>query len=324
MQKKSSTKREHPVEKTILHPRNKHRERYDFHRLIAACEELKEHVTLNNYGDESIDFANPIAVKLLNKAILKSFYSIEYWDIPENYLCPPIPGRADYIHYMADELALANANVIPKGAGIKVLDIGVGANLVYPILGHQEYDWSFVGTDIDTVAMDNAQQIIDQNKVLKGAVELRLQANPKNSLPGMIKKGEQFDFTMCNPPFHPSYEEAMKASQRKVSNLKGQKVIKPILNFGGQQNELWCEGGELQFIKNYISQSKQFKDSCFWFTTLLSQQSNLENLYRALRSANVTEAKTVLMGQGNKISRIVLWTFLTADQQAAWKAKHWS
>ena len=88
--------------KTNLHPRNKHREAYDFQYLRKVLPELGEFVKVNEYGNESIDFFNPEAVKALNFALLKYFYKIENWGIPPNYLCPPIPGRADYIHYLAD------------------------------------------------------------------------------------------------------------------------------------------------------------------------------------------------------------------------------
>ena len=81
-------------EKSKLHPRNRHRERYDFKSLISTCPELAPFVARNRYNDDTIDFANPKAVLLLNKALLKHFYGIENWNIPPNYLCPPIPGRA--------------------------------------------------------------------------------------------------------------------------------------------------------------------------------------------------------------------------------------
>ena len=101
------------AEKTVLHPRNKHRDRYDFKQLIATYPEFSKYVKPNAFGDESIDFANPKAVKWLNKALLKLYYSIEYWDIPAGYLCPPIPGRADYIHHIADLLGSSNFGKIP-------------------------------------------------------------------------------------------------------------------------------------------------------------------------------------------------------------------
>lgn len=316
-------KRKHPVVKTRLHPNNKHRERYDFNKLIKSCPELAPFVKKNDYGDESINFFDPKAVKMLNTALLQEFYNIDYWNIPTNYLCPPIPGRADYIHHVAELLGNSNFGNIPTGDSIKCLDIGVGANCIYPIIGHQEYGWSYIGSDIDKIAIDNAQVIVDKNAFLKGKIELRLQEKAKDVLYGIITKDEQIDVVVCNPPFHSSLEEADKATQRKVKNLKGKKAQTPVKNFGGQNAELWCVGGENGFVKNLISESKKFAKNCFWFTTLVSKQSNLKSVYKALENCEATDVKTIAMGQGNKTSRIVAWTFLTSNEQAAWKDSNW-
>jgi 23S rRNA (adenine1618-N6)-methyltransferase len=311
-------KLEHPKVKTQLHPRNKHRERYDFKQLIASCPELAPFVSLNKFDDESIDFFNPEAVKMLNKALLKHYYNISFWDIPQNYLCPPIPGRADYIHNIADLLGDKNNGEIPAGETIRCLDIGVGANCVYPIIGTHEYGWLFTGTDIDTVAVESANRIVELNPRLKRKIELRLQDNPKNIFRGIIKKDELFDITICNPPFHASSADAKSVSIRKLTNLTKKHIAKPILNFGGQNNELWCVGGEERFVRDMIIQSKQFATSCFLFSTLISKESNLKSVYETLRKVEVTEMKTILMSQGNKTSRIVAWTFLGREQQEKW------
>ncbi|MBP8157517.1 MAG: RlmF-related methyltransferase, partial [Flavobacterium sp.] len=108
-------KTQNSSEKINFHPRNPHRFRYDFDALIKACSELKDFVHINEHQLETIDFSNPEAVKALNKALLISNYDIQNWDIPTNYLCPPIPGRADYIHYIADLLATTNNGIIPEG-----------------------------------------------------------------------------------------------------------------------------------------------------------------------------------------------------------------
>ena len=85
---------------TGFHPKNKHHGKYDFKTLIAANPDLATFVAVNEFGTETIDFANPDAVKMLNKALLLHFYGLKNWDIPKGFLCPPIPGRADYIHYL--------------------------------------------------------------------------------------------------------------------------------------------------------------------------------------------------------------------------------
>src|SRR5574343_662753 len=116
------------TEKTNLHPRNPHRFRYNFEKLINVLPELKFFIISNeNNSEPTIDSSNSEAVKALNKALLISEYNIQDWDIPKNYLCPPIPGRADYIHYLADLLADTNNGIIPKGEHILGLDIGIGA-----------------------------------------------------------------------------------------------------------------------------------------------------------------------------------------------------
>lgn len=307
-----------------LHPRNKHRGRYDFKLLIESCPLLASFVTLNPYNELSIDFFNPEAVTMLNRALLKHYYGIVHWNIPKNYLCPPIPGRADYIHHIADLLSSHNQGAIPRGDKIKCLDIGVGANCIYPIIGNHEYGWSFIGADIDPIAIKSANKIITMNSALTGTIELRLQNKPNDVFQGVIKYNEFIDLTICNPPFHASEAEARSGTQRKLNNLTGKKIHKPTLNFGGQHNELWCDGGEIGFVRRMILQSKQFSNSCFWFSTLISKQTNLERVYQELSKVSSVEIKTIPMEQGNKTSRIVAWTFLSKEQQEQWVNTRWN
>ena len=220
-------------------------------------------------------------------------------------------------------LGESNYGNIPTGQDIKCLDIGVGANCIYPIIGTFEYKWSFIGADIDETAIENATSIVKKNADLTDLVELRLQPKAKDFFYGVILKDERVDVTICNPPFHSSAEEATLGTQRKVNNLKGTKVSEIIKNFSGQHNELWCDGGENRFVRNMIKESKKFRESCFWFTSLVSKQSNLKSIYKSLENENAVEVKTIPMGQGNKTSRIVAWTFLTPVQQKEWRDKYW-
>lgn len=316
-------KKEHAKVKSALHPRNKHRGRYNFDQLVASCPELKRFVRLNEYQDASVDFFDPEAVKMLNKALLAHFYDIQHWDIPQHYLTPPIPGRADYIHYAADLLADLNHGKVPTGGKITCLDIGIGASCIYPIIGNKEYSWTFIGTDIDPVSITSSRRIVEANPTLSGNVELRLQANPKNIFQGVLQKDERIDLTICNPPFHSSLAEAQAGSLSKLKNLQQKDVSKPTLNFGGQKAELWCKGGERKFVENMIFESKQFSASCLWFTTLISKSENLRTILYALKKAGAADVKTIPMGQGNKISRVVAWTFQTQEQQKKWAETKW-
>jgi 23S rRNA (adenine1618-N6)-methyltransferase len=319
MKKKAS-----PREKPQLHPRNQHRGRYDFTQLIESCSELAPFVKLNIYQDLSIDFFDPEAVKMLNKALLKKYYQIAHWDIPENYLCPPIPGRADYIHHIADLLGRHNQGKIPRGSKIQCLDIGVGANCIYPLIGNHEFGWSFIGADIDPIAIASANKIITENPILQGNIEIRWQKNATDIFQGIILPNERIDLSLCNPPFHTSLAEARAGTQRKIKNLTGKKTNQPVLNFGGQQNELWCEGGEGRFVEEMIHQSKQFEKSCLWFSTLIAKEANLKHVYQTLKKLAAVDVITIPMGQGNKISRIVAWTFQQKEQQQKWMNSRWN
>lgn len=311
------------TEKSQLHSRNKHRNRYDFKMLTQTLPSLGEYVSVNQYGNESIDFFNPKAVKELNKALLKLHYSIDYWDIPEGFLCPPIPGRVDYLHYLADLLSEEEEENIPRGSKVSCLDIGTGASCIYPILGHAEYGWSFVGTDSEHQALKSAKEIIRKNASLKGKLELKTQNNPNTILNGVLTNKDRFDIVMCNPPFHSSAAEAAAGSIRKNSNLKKKKVSKPVLNFGGQQKELWCKGGEYQFIRTMIFESQKVKDACLWFTSLVSRKDNLRHFYKALEEVKAVDIKTIEMQQGQKISRVICWTFLSKEKRDIWKELRW-
>ncbi len=292
-----------------MHPRNKHQGRYDLVALSLANPELKPFVKTNAYNDLSIDFANSKAVLALNKALLAHEYQIAEWDIPDQFLCPPMPGRADYIHYLADLIDT------DKRKKIKGLDIGVGANAIYPLIGHREYGWNFIGADINASAVENAQAIVNANG-LSDSIQFRLQSNENQIFKGIIQADSIFDFSMCNPPFHASLEDAQAGTQRKINSLArntGKQPIsttKPQLNFSGQGAQLFCEGGELGFITRMIEESALYKNQCRWFTTLVSKAPNLPKIERVLKAIGAKKVKIVEMTQGQKHSRFVAWSYV--------------
>jgi len=297
------------LEKSGLHPRNPHRFRYDFKKLIESSPGLAPFVVVNKYNNESIDFADPLSVLALNRALLKHFYGIAEWNIPENYLCPPIPGRADYIHHMADLLALGNNGEIPRGGQVRVLDIGVGANCVYPIIGSHEYGWNFVGVDVDPIAIETARNTVQINPSLQGKIELRIQPVAADIFHGIVQPDEQFDLSICNPPFHSSQEEAAAATQRKIYNLNPGKTSRNVQNFGGRNVELIYKGGEEAFVRRMIQQSSRIPTQFKWFSTLIAKSDHLPAVYKSLQIARATEVKTINMAQGQKVSRVVAWRF---------------
>ncbi|HJV39479.1 MAG TPA: RlmF-related methyltransferase, partial [Geothrix sp.] len=203
---------------------------------------------------------------------------------------------------------------------VRALDIGTGASLIYPLLGHREYGWSFVGSDIDGTALASAARILAANPGLEAAIALRRQPDPKAIFRNVVEPDERFDLTLCNPPFHASAREAREAAQAKWRKL-GRRSAGAARNFGGQGAELWCEGGEAGFIRRMAEESARIPTQVLWFTTLVSASASLPAVRRALAQAGASEVRTVPMAQGQKQSRFVAWTFLDSGAREAWRRR---
>ena len=279
-----------------LHTNNKFNTSYDFDELIIKNSSLKEFVLENKFGSISIDFSNPTAVKELNKALLYTYDKISTWIFPDENLCPPIPGRLDYIHHLAD--------LISEEKNIKILDIGTGATCIYPLLGVAEYNWDLVAIDIDINSLDTAQDIIDDNS-LDTKIKLRQQLDENQILKGILNDDDSFSAVICNPPFYKSAEEARGANRRKNRNLGNSSVR----NFAGNNNELWYIGGEKAFLHNYLFESSLYKDRSIWFTSLVSKKENVESMEKSSKKLGATAFKVIPMNQGNKVTRIVCWKY---------------
>ncbi len=281
-----------------MHPKNPHTF-YNFNLLVKNHPALLPFVFVNDHKIKTIDFSNKDAVFHLNKALLKTHYHITDWNLPENYLCPPIPGRVDYILHLADileEKGVAN--------NIKGLDIGVGANCIYPILGAQLMGWEMVGVDIDSTAVTAAIENVKATPNLEKRITILHQKGPGAIFKGIIPAGAYYNFSMCNPPFHASKEEATRATYRKLKNLGNFTGF--TQNFGGQANELWCNGGEALFIKRMIKESVLYKSQIGIFTTLISKKESLSKIYKQLDKLKANY-QTISMGQGSKQSRFIAW-----------------
>ncbi|MFD2550839.1 23S rRNA (adenine(1618)-N(6))-methyltransferase RlmF [Bizionia sediminis] len=284
-----------------MHVKNIHNKPYNFSKLTAANPALKPYVFTNEYHKESVNFALPEAVFELNKALLMAHYGLVDYQLPVGYLCPPVPSRADYLWHLKDLIT-------PKFNMVKGLDIGVGANAIYSILGAQLFGWQMLGVDTNEKSVQLAEHNCLLTPNVSKLVTIRLQNYPGFIFKNIIEPDNYLDFTMCNPPFHSSPEAALKGTNRKLKNLNLQAA--PRLNFGGQAHELWCNGGEALFIKRMIKESVQFSNQVGWFTTLVSKAAHLPKLIKQLEKLKA-EHRIINMEQGQKITRILAWRFTT-------------
>ena len=287
-----------------MHQQNPYSKRYDLKRLVKHHTLLQKYIILNPTGEETIDFSSSKAIYALNKAMLLADFKLENYDLPEGYLIPPVPGRLDYLLHIHD-LLLEKFN-ISKDTQLRGLDVGSGANGIYCILGAQHFNWKMVGIDSDAKAVEISNNNISHSKELKNKVDIHFQENKSFLFKNIIGSDELFDFMVCNPPFHSSIEEATKGSLRKLNNLSSKKEF--TLNFNGQTNELWCNGGETLFIKRLIKESVLFKKQIKVFSSLVAKSDSLTKIEKQLNKvkANFYISPTIT---GNKKGRYLFWWF---------------
>lgn len=158
--------------------------------------------------------------------------------------------------------------------------------------------------------------IIANNPTLKDRFTLRTQHDKNRIFEGIIRAGEFFDVSVCNPPSHASLDEALKGGQLKLNNLarsRGEQRTKtesPTLNFGGLGAELWCKGGEQLLLKKLIRESQVYSTQCRWFTSLVSKADNVKPANKLIRKLGAVDIREIEMKQGNKITRVLAWTFI--------------
>lgn len=275
-----------------MHKRNLHRLGYDFNRLVTARPQIAPFIIDSPTGAKTIDFSNGEAVLEFNRSLLALHYGIKNLRLPDHGLAPAIPGRADYIHHLADLLGKGDK---------KGLDIGCGASAIYCLLGNAIYNYEMVGVDVD----DQSVAFAKKNTSKIEGIEIRNQVNRSFVLKGILRDDEKFDFVMCNPPFYTSKEEAIKANLKKQANLGTEELER---NFAGLAHELWCNGGEALFIKRMIKESVVIKDQVSWFTCLLSRKQHLDKAMKQITKLRGTY-KVIPMQTGNKVTRFLAWTF---------------
>ena len=109
-----------------MHVNNPFDSNYKFSLLVNAVPELNAFIIPGKFARKSIDFSDPEAVYVLNKALLKWRFNVN-WTLKAGHLCPAVPGRFDYLLHANDLLSKL------EGRRARMLDIGTGASLIYPL-----------------------------------------------------------------------------------------------------------------------------------------------------------------------------------------------
>lgn len=272
-----------------MHPQHRLAQGYDFNLLMQEYPQLRPYQLTNEYGELSLNFGDATCVRLFNTVLLHKYFDIAHWNIPSENLFPTIPGRADYLYYLRDKLGNGSK---------KILDIGTGAGVIYPLLGHALFGWKFVGTDINQQSLRHADNILNQNNFSSTEIELRTQPLKNHIFKGVIKADDYFDASICNPPFYHSTKQAARWNEKKWKQ-------KPILI--GVNDELIFPGGEVAFITLMLAESVQYSGQIKYFTSLVSKQTSLAFIKKQCINLNIRHIEIIEFSTGRKKSRMLIW-----------------
>ncbi|KAK4803014.1 hypothetical protein SAY86_001217 [Trapa natans] len=323
---KNKRKRDQP--QATIHPRNKYSEKPpDFALLASTYPSFEPFVFYSRDGRPRIDWTDFNATRELTRVLLLHDHGLNWW-IPDGQLCPTVPNRSNYIHWIEDLLL---SEIIPRPNpcqdNVRGFDIGTGANCIYPLLGASLLGWRFVGSDVTDVALEWAERNVRSNPQISEMIEIRRAgcharcAQTEDSfakgsvnsdsnvdqrnleecylelpiLCDVLRDGETFDFCMCNPPFFESMEEA---------------GLNPKTSCGGTPEEMVCPGGEKAFISRIIEDSAKLKQSFRWYTSMVGRKTNLKSLIFKLREVGVTIVKTTEFVQGQTCRWGIAWSFV--------------
>ncbi|CAN7136578.1 unnamed protein product [Brassica rapa subsp. narinosa] len=289
---------------STAHPRNKYSDNPpDFASLASLYPSFKPFVFFSGGSRPRIDWTDYNATRELTRVLLLHDHGLSWW-IPDGQLCPTVPNRSNYIHWIND---LLSSQIIPSSRGnnkVKGFDIGTGANCIYPLLGASLFGWSFVGSDITDVALEWAEKNVQSNPHVSDLIEIRhsriipSEDDDNKSymvLVGLVKESETFDFCMCNPPFFETFEEA---------------GLNPKTSCGGTHEEMVCVGGEQAFVSRIIQDSAVLRERFRWYTSMLGKKANLKLLISKLWEVGVTVVKTTEFVQGQTSRWGLAWSFV--------------
>ena len=264
----------------------------DFLILIKEFPELKKFIIKYDEKIEefSFDWSNNDLSLLMTKSILNYYFNIKYYDIPKGFLIPPVPSRLNYLNLINELIKdIKKENIIG-------VDIGTGANIIYPILGNSIYNWKFICSEINNESYNNAKLILQKNN-LEENINLIKQENKNNIFVSIINQENKYTFSMCNPPYY-DYEQEIKIEDKKRDTE---------YNF----DEVYYEKGELGFFERYFEESICYKKNIFLFTILIGKKSNSEIIYDKINSYNniikLCDIKKIMTG--NNVRYIIYWSF---------------
>ncbi len=273
----------------------------------------------------------------LTRALLQALFRLKLPYLDEAHLCPPVPNRFFYLHWIHTKLlpvSWAAGNDITRSRG---LDIGAGASCIYSMLAARFFRSTMITSEIDpkSVCLARAnvqanhlssmitilqvppsfsqQQLQQQTNIrsiggpLQRSIEGWFHHRQENSVPNNGTSTDlTLDFVMTNPPFYdPS---SMEISTARVGD--GRARTNMTVSEGNYP------GGEIGFVIEMIEDSLRMssnQNSCSfhasWYSSMLGKKTSLVKLQKLLlHLLGPAHIETTEYGPGHYTRWFLAWS----------------
>jgi 23S rRNA A1618 N6-methylase RlmF len=245
----------------------------------------------------------------LTRGLLQAYFKLQLPHLESKHLCPPVPNRFFYLHWIDTHLLNGNrAQRLNCG-----MDIGTGATCIYPLLAAKFFKYNMAASEIDNDALALARLNVTANQ-LNHKIRL-LEVPPSHSQQPSLPPGgpveralracgggqtHRFDFIMTNPPFYDP--ESMEHCTPRAGD--GRDRTSMTVSEGSYPN------GEIGFVTEMIADSLQARQSSLWFSSMLGKKTSLVKLEKLLiHLLGPAHVETTEYGPGQYTRWFVAWNF---------------
>ncbi len=248
----------------------------------------------------------------LTRALLKTHLELQLPYLESNHLCPPVPNRFFYLHWIHNEL-LRGSEVDRFG-----MDIGAGATAIYSLLAAKFFQYHMFTTEIDEIATTMAQKNVDANhlssRIHIASVEPSHSQDPNQPVGGPLERSlvawdqflaqgqqqpMQLDFVMTNPPFYDPSTMEYKNPRAGDGRARTAMTV----------SEGSYPGGEVGFVIEMIADSLRRRHSSRWFSSMLGKKTSLLQLQKLLTHVlGPAHVRVTEYGPGQYTRWFLAWT----------------
>ncbi|CAH8502253.1 unnamed protein product [Schistosoma turkestanicum] len=286
-----------------MHQRNIYKQkRPNFKELAAKFDFFDAVAVKDECGRVTLDFRIPSHLSALSKALLLNDFGLNV-DFPGDRLIPTVPLRLNYILWLEDLIK----GLQRFSERVKILDIGVGASCIYPLLGSAKNSWQFFGTESDVRNFSLAKENVDKNNLSKSIKLFHITENT-SSLDVVFGGTENTTYlhaVMANPPFFSDTSDAVGSNTCRSLKRPPPKTIS-----SAARHESQTVGGEVYFCIRLIRDSIRYSTRVGVFTIMLGKKSSVSSVRRILHKFKITQISVYEMCQGRIMRWGVAWTFL--------------